>query len=166
MSANELDTEVGAGAILVCVDGSELAIQSARAGLDLFPQTPEVVVVNVVEEADPMLVTGTGIAGGVMSSEEFADIEAAHRVAALRIVDDAIAALGLDGAHRRLVDGAPGDALCGLAGHIGARALIIGSRGRGGIKRAVLGSVSDHVVRHSPCPVIVSGPAVEHDPAG
>jgi nucleotide-binding universal stress UspA family protein len=163
VSATEPDTELRPGAVLVCVDGSDLSIQAARAALDLFPELPEVVVVNVVEEADPMLVTGTGIAGGVMSADEFAEIESAHRVAAQRIVDEAVTALNLPGAHQRLVEGAPGNALCGLAEHIGARAVVIGTRGRGGIKRAVRGSVSAHVVRHSPCPVIVSGPALEHD---
>jgi nucleotide-binding universal stress UspA family protein len=43
-----------------------------------------------------------------------------------------------------------------LAGDVDASALVIGSRGRGGLKRAFLGSVSDYVVRNAPCSVIVS----------
>jgi nucleotide-binding universal stress UspA family protein len=35
----------------------------------------------------------------------------------------------------------------------------MGSRGRGGIKRALLGSVSDYVVRNARCPVVVTGPS-------
>jgi nucleotide-binding universal stress UspA family protein len=35
----------------------------------------------------------------------------------------------------------------------------MGSRGRGGIKRALLGSVSDFVVRNASCPVVITGPA-------
>jgi len=31
---------------------------------------------------------------------------------------------------------------------------VLGTRGRGGLRRAVLGSVSDHVVRNAPCPVV------------
>jgi nucleotide-binding universal stress UspA family protein len=31
---------------------------------------------------------------------------------------------------------------------------VLGTRGHGGLRRAVLGSVSDHVVRNCPCPVI------------
>jgi len=34
---------------------------------------------------------------------------------------------------------------------------VVGSRGRGGLKRAVLGSVSDHLVRNAPCTVVVTG---------
>jgi nucleotide-binding universal stress UspA family protein len=32
-----------------------------------------------------------------------------------------------------------------------------GSRGRGGLTRALLGSVSDYIVRNAPCPVVVTG---------
>jgi len=44
-----------------------------------------------------------------------------------------------------------------LAEQLPARALVMGSRGRGGLKRALLGSVSDYVVRNSPCPVVITG---------
>jgi nucleotide-binding universal stress UspA family protein len=56
--------------------------------------------------------------------------------------------------------GSPGPALCSLARSIDAQAIVMGSRGRGGIKRALLGSVSDHVVRNAPCPVVIVGPDV------
>ena len=36
-----------------------------------------------------------------------------------------------------------------------ARLLVVGSRGLGGIRRALMGGVSDAVVRHARCPVLV-----------
>jgi uncharacterized protein YeaO (DUF488 family) len=42
-----------------------------------------------------------------------------------------------------------------LAEEIGAGLIVLGSRGRGGIRRALMGSVSDSVVRHAHCPVLV-----------
>jgi universal stress protein A len=36
-----------------------------------------------------------------------------------------------------------------------ANLIVIGSHGRGGIQRAVLGSVAEAVMRHAPCPVMV-----------
>ena len=42
-----------------------------------------------------------------------------------------------------------------LAEEIGAGLIVMGSRGRGGISRALMGSVSDSVVRHAHCPVLV-----------
>jgi nucleotide-binding universal stress UspA family protein len=37
----------------------------------------------------------------------------------------------------------------------------MGSRGLGGITKALIGSVSDSVIRHAPCPVLVVRPNKE-----
>ena len=37
----------------------------------------------------------------------------------------------------------------------GADLLVVGSRGHGGFTQALLGSVSQHCVHHSPCPVVI-----------
>lgn len=42
-----------------------------------------------------------------------------------------------------------------LAEEIGAGLIVMGSRGLGGIRRALMGSVSDSVVRHAHCPVMI-----------
>ena len=41
------------------------------------------------------------------------------------------------------------------ADEIGAGLIVMGSRGLGGFRRALMGSVSDSVVRHAHCPVMV-----------
>jgi nucleotide-binding universal stress UspA family protein len=66
-------------------------------------------------------------------------------------------ALGLPDAETIALLGPPGPSLCDLAAELPASVIVIGTRGRGGIKRAVLGSVSDHVVRNAPCPVLTTG---------
>jgi nucleotide-binding universal stress UspA family protein len=38
---------------------------------------------------------------------------------------------------------------------IGAGLIVMGSRGLGGVRRALMGSVSDSVIRHAHCPVLV-----------
>ncbi len=45
--------------------------------------------------------------------------------------------------------------IVGLAEEIGAGLIVMGSRGLGGIRRALMGSVSDSVVQHAHCPVLV-----------
>jgi nucleotide-binding universal stress UspA family protein len=42
-----------------------------------------------------------------------------------------------------------------LAEEIEAGLVVLGSRGLGGVKRALMGSVSYSVVRHAHCPVLV-----------
>jgi nucleotide-binding universal stress UspA family protein len=46
-------------------------------------------------------------------------------------------------------------AIVNLADQLGAGLIVMGSRGLGGIRRALMGSVSDSVVRHAHCPVMV-----------
>ena len=42
-----------------------------------------------------------------------------------------------------------------LAEEVGAGMIVVGSRGLGGVGRTLMGSVSDSVVRHAHCPVLV-----------
>jgi nucleotide-binding universal stress UspA family protein len=42
-----------------------------------------------------------------------------------------------------------------LAEEIGAGLIVLGSRGHGRLRRALMGSVSDAVVRHAHCPVTI-----------
>jgi nucleotide-binding universal stress UspA family protein len=42
-----------------------------------------------------------------------------------------------------------------VAEEIDAGLIVMGSRGQGGIRRALLGSVSESVVKHAHCPVLV-----------
>ena len=67
--------------------------------------------------------------------------------------------LGLEEVPRRMIHGDPGPAICAYAQTSSASAIVMGTRGRSGLKRAVLGSVSDYVLRNAPCPVVVTPPA-------
>ncbi len=54
-----------------------------------------------------------------------------------------------------LRQGRPDREIVDLAEEIGAGLIVMGSRGLGGMRRALMGSVSDSVVRHAHCPVLV-----------
>ena len=57
--------------------------------------------------------------------------------------------------------GDPDAEIVGLAGRLGAGLIVVGSRGLGPLRRALMGSVSDSVVRHAHCPVMVVRPEKE-----
>ena len=59
----------------------------------------------------------------------------------------------LAGVHARL--GRPDAQIVGVADELGAGLIILGSRGIGTLRRALMGSVSDSVVRHAHSPVLV-----------
>jgi nucleotide-binding universal stress UspA family protein len=144
--------------LIAGTDGSELSIDALRTGLALMPPDEDVLLVTVVEHSDPTLVTGTGMAGGVMTEDEFEELDETRVSEANALLQAAGDALGCTAAETLALRGDAGRALCDLATERGARAIVLGTRGRGGIKRAFLGSVSDHVVRNAPCPVVITRP--------
>jgi len=140
--------------VLLCTDGSELAESALREGLALLGPADRVVVATVVEPVDPTLVTGTGLAGGVLSPVEASRMEDQSIADATGVLTATCDRLGLTGAETRILLGSAGPALCELAESLPASVVVMGTRGRGGLRRAVMGSVSDHVVRNAPCPVL------------
>jgi len=81
----------------------------------------------------------------------------AFQVRAQQVADDAFAAVkkqhpSLEGEALAL-EGQPADVL--LEQGADAALLVVGRRGLGGFKRLLLGSVSQQVVQHADCPVVV-----------
>jgi len=64
--------------------------------------------------------------------------------------------LGGKQVESRLLDGVPWDVIVNAAREDRAVDLIVmGTHGRTGLKRALLGAVAEKTVRHAPCPVLV-----------
>ena len=63
--------------------------------------------------------------------------------------------------EQKIVEGDAGDAL--VAESESAELVVVGSHGRTGLKAALLGSVSRHVVSHAACPVVVVKPPAVAD---
>jgi nucleotide-binding universal stress UspA family protein len=147
-----------ASPILLCTDGSDHALDALAAGIELLGRGHHYVLVAVASTPDPELLSGTGHAAAEMTTEDFdLAVGAAHETAR-QVLTEAQARLGLEDIEVRVVGGEPGAAICELAGDVGAGAVVLGTRGRGGITRALLGSVSDYVTRTAPCTVVVGRP--------
>jgi nucleotide-binding universal stress UspA family protein len=70
-----------------------------------------------------------------------------------------VRARGIPEVSMQLLIGTAWDEIVRAAAEQGCDLIVIGTHGRGGIKRLLLGSVAEHVVRTSPCPVLTVGPA-------
>lgn len=55
----------------------------------------------------------------------------------------------------RLITGDPADAVVHLAEEAGADLIVLGSHGRTGLSRLLMGSVAEAIVRRAHCPVLV-----------
>ena len=59
----------------------------------------------------------------------------------------------------RLLEGDPATAIVEAAEETGADLVVMGTSGRTGLTRLLMGSVAEEVLRHAPCPVLtVRGP--------
>jgi nucleotide-binding universal stress UspA family protein len=63
-------------------------------------------------------------------------------------------------------DGVAGESIVDVAEAESADLIVVGTHERGAVGRLFLGSVSDHVVRHARCPVMVVRPTRAAAPAG
>jgi nucleotide-binding universal stress UspA family protein len=142
--------------ILLATDGSEEAKLAFASAADLSKKTgSELHVVYVghmplVSYESPGAITLDPDLSGRM--QEDAEQEARRKL------DEQVRQVGkTDGEvaemHARV--GRPDAEIVGLADELGAGLIVLGSRGLGPLRRALMGSVSDSVVRHAHCPVLI-----------
>jgi nucleotide-binding universal stress UspA family protein len=136
--------------ILIATDDSKEATLAAQTAVDLADKTgSELHLVYVETWVGP----GTPL---------IADIPAPSldelRQEAQRILDtqlQQIKAAGGTIAETHVKLGKPEEEIVALSEDMGVGLIVMGSRGRGGLRRALIGSVSDSVVRHAHCPVLI-----------
>jgi nucleotide-binding universal stress UspA family protein len=139
--------------ILLATDGSEDAALAVRTGADIAQKTDSELHVVYVGSSLEYVGMGPPEIGDIPApTQEQLSAEARElldaEVEQVKAVGGTVAQahLGLGALDREIVD---------LAEEIGAGLIVIGSRGLGGMRRALMGSVSDSVVRYAHCPVIM-----------
>jgi nucleotide-binding universal stress UspA family protein len=136
--------------ILCGVDGSEDARAALRAAAQLSGRLDvRLVAAHVVQAVspEPALGLGTGLrlVGGPTGELE----------AGRALLDHVLDEEGLADAERHVVYGFPADCLADLADDEDAELIVVGSRGRGPFKAALLGSVSTALIGVARRPVLV-----------
>ena len=146
--------------IVVGIDGSEGAVRGLRwaleeaalhdAVLELVHSYPK------LEHSYPQPSVVELPERGSMATPE--ELEAAKN----EVFDAALRRAGGPGdveIRRTVRAGGPAQTLCEVAQ--GADLLVVGARGLGGFRGLLLGSVSQQVIAHSPCPVAIITPREE-----
>ena len=132
--------------VLLATDASEEARLAATTAAELADGTnSELHVVHVFEPTPTFL---------AQTEEEPAEL----RREARRSLDEEVRAVEEAGgtveeAHLR--QGRAEEEIIELAESLGVGLIVMGSRGRGRLRRALMGSVSESVVRHAHCPVTI-----------
>jgi nucleotide-binding universal stress UspA family protein len=134
------------GKILVGYDGSEAAQHAFRHALEMARRyEARLVVASVVRVPESGLLTeveGVVDVAEVQMEPVFAELRTRAGEAGVPL-------------ETRLVVGHPAEQLVHLAQVEGVDLIILGSRGLSGVKRWMLGSVSERVLRYAHCPVTI-----------
>ena len=142
------ETGAGGSGVVVGADGSPDSVAAvALAATEADRLGQELTVVHAWRSPDLFLSGDTGRGYRDERVEEGEGVVLAESVAGLgeRYPDLVV--------HQLLAQSQPAQALLDAAK--GARLLVVGSRGLGGVARMLLGSVSHTLVLHPPCPVLV-----------
>ena len=138
--------------ILLATDGSREAILAAHTAVDLADKTDsELHVAFILRTQDASEYGTVGFYTENTYEEEIKQM-------GQRLLDEQVKrveATGgtVAGAHFSMAR--PDQGILAVGEDIGTGLIVLGSRGLGGVKRALMGSVSDSVVRHAHCPVLV-----------
>lgn len=135
--------------VLLPVDGSKHADRAARRGFDLAEQFgADVHIVGVVE---------TGLLGSIRLPGERESAENAFSREVRSIVDRTAAEADERGLNtsQEVRHGVPVTEILACVDEVGADLVVMSSRGRGGVDRLMLGSVTEGVTRYGQVDVLV-----------
>jgi nucleotide-binding universal stress UspA family protein len=133
--------------ILLAVDGSEHAVHAARVAADLARcMESELRIVVAYDPIPPFL--------GEPNMQEAIN---ARLEDAQTILEKAETEVGEvpGGVHGEMLEGNPAEAIIEVAKTRKSDLIVMGSRGLGRLAGLVLGSTSQKVVSHAPCPVLI-----------
>ena len=140
--------------ILLATDGSKEAASASQTAAELAQKTgSELHVVHVGQTLGPGYSGYVGYEEGALPSAQEELEGQAREVLEAQVERITVAEGARVQSHIRL--GRPEKEIVALGEEIGAGLIVMGSRGQGGIRRALMGSVSKSVVRHAHCPVLV-----------
>lgn len=139
--------------LLVAIDGSELAQNAMRQGIALAKALDANVTIVTVTEPWHAYTAGDGTVIFPIEEYETSITQWARETLARAAQEARDAGLTCETIHMK--DAYPGDGIVGTAEQQQCDLIVMGSHGRRGLTRLLLGSQANHVVTHSTRPVLV-----------
>ena len=149
-SAPATEPAAGMQKLLLATDLSEASSSATEEAFELAERLGTSLLVVSVIDPGSLLLPGGRFRARVDQVRENRELAAQALVERGRAVGVAVSFL--------VWTGDPGDMIVAAAEAEHADMIIVGSHGRGAVGRLFLGSVSEHVVRNAPCPVLVVRP--------
>lgn len=151
------DTKASANnfAVVIAIDASQQAEYAIKYYFEhLHKKKNKIVLVHVIELPDMAHARQVYLSPSALAELWKEEQEKCKRLQ--EHLTDVIKSHGVMDVTLRTQGGTkPGQVIIATATEEKASMIVIGTRGMGKIRRTVLGSVSDYVVHHSACPVIV-----------
>ncbi|WP_435271431.1 universal stress protein [Streptomyces sp. 1222.5] len=141
-----MDREVSQQRVVVGVDGSPSSYEALRWGVRYAALVGGTLDAVTAWEQPGLY----GWSAPAVDTDIDVD-EARERMT--RELTDVLGGEGAAAVTTHIAHGNPAEVL--LRAAEGAEVVVVGSRGRGGFARALLGSVSQHVSQHASCPVVI-----------
>ncbi|MBX6770774.1 MAG: universal stress protein [Chloroflexi bacterium] len=140
--------------IMIATDGSDEAAAAADHGIAVARAFNARVLVIAVLDIGAFTSVQTG-----MYAAEFLDEERAFLQKAVDAIVQRTRAAGITEVTGEVIDGVPRSVLLTIAQERSVDLIVAGSHGRGLVERLLVGSTTEHLVRHAPCPVLVVRPS-------
>lgn len=142
--------------ILFSIDGSQTADHALDFGLDLANKySAEIMIVSVFESPRSSLVVKGMLYAPTSTENYLKSVRDFHEKILLEALNKVKKISTKLSVSIKLLEGRPADKIVETAKEGAFDLIVIGSRGLGGIKEFILGSVSDRVADEAPCPVLI-----------
>ncbi|MFZ3149123.1 MAG: universal stress protein [Methanothrix sp.] len=139
--------------IMIATDGSDTSKKAAMIGIDIAHRANgSVTAVYVMDILRLAHLPGYATMPGL--KEKVIGLMQEEGQQATQFVEDHARILGVP-CHKIVVQGSPGEELLKISQSLGMDMLIMGSLGRTGVEKILLGSVAEKVVLQSPIPVLL-----------
>jgi nucleotide-binding universal stress UspA family protein len=140
--------------ILIASDGSEHALKAARAGAEIAQKFgAEVTLLSVFDPPQhrtPLVDNESTVLDADTVARYADEVQEAVEYNTGKVIRE----VGMAYTPRREI-GHPVDVIVSVAARSRVDLIVMGSRGLGGLESFLLGSVSDRVLHHAHCPVLI-----------